>query len=201
MRPRSSERAQVGIGTLVVFLSMVLVASVAAGVLINTAGLLQGQAAATGDESTASVSDRLLVIGQTGEHIQGGSVGTVNLTVTTGPGADAIDLRNVTVTWVGPDGAYNVLNDRAAGANGGPAYHVTALSDPDGSAPVLNEADDRMILTFDLGGDDVDSVAEFGSRLEESDMVKVTITTGDGASTTTRLAVPASIVGRNAVVL
>lgn len=198
MTRRQSDRAQIGIGTLVVFLSMVLVASIAGGVLINTTGILGGSAAA---ESQATSVEGLLVIGQTGEHIREGRVGVVNLTVTVGPEASAVDLRDTTVTWVGPDGAYNVVNDDAPGSSEAPTYAVTAVSDPDGSAPVLNGAHDRLILTFDLGSNDRRGVSPFGSELEAGDMVKVTLVTGDGVTTTTRLAVPPTVRGRPAVVL
>lgn len=60
-------RGQVGIGTLVVFIAMVLVAAIAAGVLINTAGFLQTKSKVTGDEASKQVSNRIQVVSARGE--------------------------------------------------------------------------------------------------------------------------------------
>lgn len=67
-----SGRAQVGIGTLVIFIAMVLVATIGAGVLIDTAGLLQTKAENTGQESTAEVTNRLMVVNSLGSVTGGG---------------------------------------------------------------------------------------------------------------------------------
>ena len=108
------DRGQVGIGTLIVFIAMVLVAAIAAGVLINTAGFLQSQAEATGEESTDLVSERIDVTSTVGivESDSGaddGALESIRVGVTGAPGADQIDLSQTTIQAVGPEGQENLV--------------------------------------------------------------------------------------------
>ena len=106
----SEERGQVGIGTLIVFIAMVLVAAIAAGVLINTAGFLQTQAEATGEDSTALVSERINVNSEVGIVASGAeTLDELRIAVTGAPGADQIDLAETTLQVVGPGGQENLV--------------------------------------------------------------------------------------------
>jgi len=95
------DRGQVGIGTLIVFIAMVLVAAIAAGVLINTAGFLQSSAEETGQQSSDQVTNRLEVVNAVGTQINdngnGDTVDMVELTIRKAPGAGNIDLGATTI--------------------------------------------------------------------------------------------------------
>ncbi|WP_435146743.1 archaellin/type IV pilin N-terminal domain-containing protein [Halobaculum sp. P14] len=190
------ERGQVGIGTLIVFIAMVLVAAIAAGVLINTAGFLQSKAQATGEQSAQQVSDRLQAVSTTG-HVNGSQVDKVNVTVSQAPGAGEIDLRNVSVNWIGPDGTYTIVHNKvAAGATSADSrFTVTEVKDADNSAPVLNDADDRLKITFDL------SDANSPNELAEGESVTIKVNTMAGATTAIRFTVPESLDGKQGVEL
>ena len=180
------ERGQVGIGTLIVFIAMVLVAAIAAGVLINTAGFLQTQAEATGEESTSQVSDRLQVVSQSGTVDDSGEdneISDLEFVVAQAPGADNIDLDEVSTELIGTNGQETFQLD--AENNDGVTIDIFTDDDDDN---VLTDNSDRAEVGIDLAAGDVD----YGN-LEEGDRLSVTFTTPAGASTTTEIRVPTTI--------
>jgi len=178
----TEDRGQVGIGTLIVFIAMVLVAAIAAGVLINTAGMLQTQAEATGEESAQQVSDRIQVQSATG-NISNSELTDINLTVTKAPGAGDIQLENVTYEIVTDDQVVtDVINDSNIG--------FITRNTPDN---VITDRADRYEITLNASEDLED--AEIGG----GDTLTITLTTASGASTIEELRVPDSLVGRSAV--
>ncbi len=59
---RRNKKAIMGIGTLIIFIATILVAAVAAGVLISTAGVLQQRALITGQEARKKITNAIEVI-------------------------------------------------------------------------------------------------------------------------------------------
>ena len=92
-------RAQMGIGTLIIFIAMVLVAAVAAAVLIQTSGVLQQRATETGKEATAEVSSNIGVETIIGERITASSSNLqwINISIKVMAGAGDIDISQMRV--------------------------------------------------------------------------------------------------------
>ena len=90
---KSPTRGQVDIGTLIVFIAMVLVAAIAAGVLISTAGFLQAQAQQTGEEIAAEVSNIVQIEQVVGEgNTSDGQIDILNVSVRLAAGFNPVNL-------------------------------------------------------------------------------------------------------------
>ncbi|WP_115863345.1 archaellin/type IV pilin N-terminal domain-containing protein [Halorussus litoreus] len=171
----STDRGQVGIGTLIVFIAMVLVAAIAAGVLINTAGFLQSKSEQTGQESSAQVTDRVRVASTVGVVGNDDSVHLVNLTVMKSSGAGDINLSTATVEWLGPDdGTILTAGDSATDS----AFTVSTIKDIDDTKPVLVNQEDRFRITLDAA-----ALTDDSHGLKESEDFTIKVITSAGAVT------------------
>ena len=93
-------RGIVGIGTMIVFIAMIIVASVAAGVLINTSGSLQQQARATGEETISEVSSGVKVLAAKGQTASDSNeIDNINLIVRPYAGTQGINLENTVIQY------------------------------------------------------------------------------------------------------
>jgi len=196
------DRGQVGIGTLIVFIAMVLVAAIAAGVLINTAGFLQSSAEETGQQSSDQVTNRLEVVNTVGTDINSGEseVNTVEVTVKKAPGAANIDIGSTIAQWVDSSGSYDLtVDDDSPGTANGENYGVSTVQDDDSSitdSQVLNDPSDRATLDFD-----VTQIHDDSSGLGEGETATIRLNTQSGGTTTVRLVVPETLSGNSAVSL
>ncbi len=107
--------AQVGIGTLIIFIAMVLVAAVAAAVLIQTSGTLQQKAQSTGKQATQEVSSNLMVKSIEGVRAKNtavdmsSTIDLLKLKVALNVGSSPVDVNQVVVSITDGTTANNLV--------------------------------------------------------------------------------------------
>ncbi len=92
-----------GIGTLIIFISTILVAAVAAGVLISTSGTLQQRALMTGEEARKKITDSveatsIVAYGNKTEE----SLNDFEVFIRLDAGSDPIQMRGFGLSFIGP---------------------------------------------------------------------------------------------------
>lgn len=195
------QRAQAGVGTLILLIALLLIAAIAAGVFLNVSQVFQGQSEETGEAVREQLTGEVSVVATTGNvtTVDGTTgVDRVRFILTVGGSGQRLAIDETLVVWAGPDGSYQLT---AAGDPDNPAsidgseFAYVVEQDNDGSAPILNARSDRIAVVVRVGSFGTDAVVEPG------DAVSVTFVTPDGSQTVARISVPQSVSGRDSVVL
>ncbi|QSX00286.1 archaellin/type IV pilin N-terminal domain-containing protein [Haloterrigena alkaliphila] len=192
----ADDRGQVGIGTLIVFIAMVLVAAIAAGVLINTAGTLQSQASNTGSETQEAVANQIEVIhasGTVNTTEDPDVVDTINLTIMKSAGSNAIDLSAMTIQYTSDttDQTLTYNPDAADGQN----FTTESVAGSTASPTSLINTDDRVKVTLDVAT--LESNGDNGLKGGSSATVK--LVDQSGAQFTYGVSVPSTFGNKDVV--
>ncbi len=92
------KKAEMGMGTLIIFIAMILVAAVAASVLISTTGTLQNKALATGKATTYQVGTSLEALELYGENATDNNIEHLFQTIRLSSGSEDIRFTDVLLT-------------------------------------------------------------------------------------------------------
>jgi len=88
-----------GIGTLIIFIAVVLVAAIAASVLLGTAGSLQQKALTTGKQTQQEVSSGIQVITLTAQDGTDGSIESFEMLAKLSAGSDPLALNDTVIAF------------------------------------------------------------------------------------------------------
>lgn len=178
---KKKDHAETGIGTMIIFIAMVLVAGIAASVLIQTSSRLQSQAMTTGQETTAEVATGLEVTNIQG-HVSGGTIDQLAITIRARSGSKDVDLSTGVLQLSDGTSKHVLTYDTSVYATA-PAvagifstdvfdlaaskFGIIELQDADGSAtgatPVINRGD-KVVITVNV-------TATFGTLSERTQVV------------------------------
>jgi len=167
----------IGIGAMIVFIAMVLVAGIAASVLIQTSSKLETQAMATGEQTRREVATGIAVYDVEG-HVDT-DIDKLVIMVRPRAGSEPIDLSTAVLELSDSSSkrilTYDSTQFAASPATGGifstnvfnglsaSEFGIIELADADGSCnpstPVINFGD-KVLLT-------VNATATFGSQIAE----------------------------------
>ena len=166
-----NKNASIGIGAMIVFIAMVLVAGIAASVIIQTMNSMEQQAMRAGQETTEEVSTGIAVFDIKGYAPASGNIDNMTITVRPRAGSADIDLAevflelsntNYKVIMTYDTTGSNNWNDSATGVDdvfsvacfpvASNRFGILVLEDADGSCtesnPVIN-GKDKVLLCID----------------------------------------------------
>ncbi len=198
------ERGLVGIGTLIIFIALILVASVAAGVIIRTSGALREQARKTGEEAIREVSNGLKVIDTKGYIKNENEIDNVQIVVSLRAGSSGVNFNEVAIQYMSEEsGVTRILQLKDAYTSGvgiQPGDHGNAnlLQDNEYNVVKFNQEGDSYMLgktgskaSIWINTENIED--EKGNNLTADEEVKLTLMPQVGIDTQLTLLVPPAL--------
>ena len=197
---RNREAGSIGIGAMIVFIALILVAAVASTIIIKTAEELQQNAEQTSSDTRKEISGKINIVNAMVNQSELDGDSNVDSIVFTGKvAAGATNLQVQNIDWLltcGDDAAYGLVGGNLgstdpAGAAGGP--NADQLDGTD-YAPT-DELAAGTVFKFDLtlDGGACDTLAETGDTM----LLKVIVI--DGGTTVTELTIDSLTAGSSVV--
>jgi archaeal flagellin FlaB len=101
-------KGETGIGTLIIFIAIVLVAAIAASVLLGTAGSLQQKALTTGKQTQQEVASGIQVISVTATDGQNGDIESFEVLAKLSAGSDPLAMNDTVITFDTKNSSQNI---------------------------------------------------------------------------------------------
>jgi flagellin FlaB len=185
--------AQVGIGTLIIFIAMVLVAAVAAAVLIQTSGVLQQKAQSTGKQATQEVSSNLMVkniegVRATTTSATSETIDLLKLKVGLNVGSSPVDVNQVIVSITDGSTANNLVyaaNDKSYTSGAMSGYGPTNNSSVHLEALLSESGESSRFYTVEKIRDEDSSFSQSNPVMNTGDLITLYISTNAAATSFT----------------
>lgn len=189
---RAGPRGQIGIGTLLLFIAVLLVATTTASVLVQTTGSLETQSDRVSSDVNHQTTTRVSVIATTGTVTTSGAapaVETLRLIVKRPTTSEPIDLAGTTIHVAQPNQTSTLTYAGGPTPTAGATFGVDALRDPQQTVPRLTQPADRFAVVI------------ASQPLPAATSVTITIVLPSGSTQIVSLTVPDSLAGETTVAL
>jgi flagellin FlaB len=200
---KMEEGGEMGVGTLLIFIAMILVAAVAAGVLVQTAYKLQQQAEATGDEALQDVATGFKVSAVWGTTDGAPSIDHIYLKIalTAGsPGINLDDTKIEIVQTIGGSTTSEITLDANAAYDGSADDTTFGMEEIRDMAPTTDAgmmtAGDLFEIHIDLNG-----TTGIDMALDPQEQLSILLIPKHGVPTYLEVTSPATLEASSVVVL
>lgn len=178
---KSNNFASIGVGGLIIFISIVLIAGIAASILVQTSSTIESQASSTGTKTKSEVSAGLSVYSVEGYAATGEDISKIAIMIRPLAGTEEISILSSFLElsdtnkkvifnysdsfFSNPDGLSNIFNANVF-PNQGSQFGLIILEDNDNSVtrlnPIINRGDKVYIC--------INATASFNNISENTDV-------------------------------